>query len=80
MVNAKSANAFAKVRTFHLRKNREQFAISIKQKTLTYCKSAFYFMKKGEQRSPFCGERGYDGHIFTENRHFIHFRFGEGKE
>ena len=30
--------------------------------------------------SDFGGERGYDGHIFKENRLFIHFRFGEGKE
>ena len=37
-----------------------------KQKTLTCCKSAFYFMKKGEQRSPFCGERGSQTYGFLE--------------
>ena len=36
-----------------------------KQKTLTCCKSSFYFMKKGEQRSPFCGECGI---VFNRTR------------
>jgi len=70
-VNAKSANAFVKPRTLRLCKNREQFAILTKQKTLTCCKSAFYFMKKGEQRSPFCGERGSLTYGFLEY-HKIH--------
>jgi hypothetical protein len=50
-------------------KNREQFAILTKQKTLTRYKSAFYSMKKGEQRSPFA-EREATMAIFlrrTEN-------------
>lgn len=79
MVNAKARTLSLKCERFVSAKNRKQFAILTKQKTLTCCKSAFYSTKKGEQRSPFA-ERGYDGHIFTENRHFIHFRFGEGKE
>ena len=79
MVNAKSANAFAKVRTLSLCKKPRTVRFFNKTKTLTCYKSAFYFMKKGEQRSPFCGERGYDGHIFAENRKFLHFCCGEGK-
>ena len=39
-------------------KNREQFAILTKQKTLTRYKSAFCSMKKGEQRSPFAERTG----------------------
>ena len=41
-------------------KNREQFAILTKQKTLTRYKSAFYSMKKGEQRSPFAEREGFE--------------------
>ena len=41
-------------------KNCEQFAILTKQKTLTRYKSAFYSMKKGEQRSPFAEREGFE--------------------
>ena len=45
---------------FFSSKNREQFAILTKQKTLTRYKSAFYSMKKGEQRSPFAEREGFE--------------------